>query len=134
MVRSGAIGALSHFKSSEDALEIVLKYTEPGVPQALRLSAIRALGTISKGQSKPTVERILDRLDTIAYESFFLTQVSAVAALGSMEAPRAISILQSLADHTPDGRVRRRAQEAVQQVAESHRQRPGGGKAAAGNR
>jgi len=116
MVRSGAIGALSHFKSSEDALEIVLKYTEPGVPQALRLSAIRALGTISKGQSKPTVERILDRLDTIAYESFFLTQVSAVAALGSMEAPRAISILQSLADHTPDGRVRRRAQEAVQQV------------------
>jgi aminopeptidase N len=116
MVRSGAIGALSNFKSSEDALEIVLKYTEPGVPQALRLSAIRALGTISKGQSKPNVERILDRLDTIAHESFFLTQVSAVIALGSMEAPRAMGILQSLADHTPDGRVRRRAQEAVQKV------------------
>jgi aminopeptidase N len=62
------------------------------------------------------VERILDRLDTIAHESFFLTQVSAVIALGSMEAPRAMGILQSLADHTPDGRVRRRAQEAVQQV------------------
>jgi aminopeptidase N len=116
MVRSGAIGALSNFKSSEDALELVLKYTEPGVPQALRLSAIRALGTISKGQSKPNVERILDRLDTIAHESFFLTQVSAVIALGSMEASRAMGILQSLADHTPDGRVRRRAQEAVQQV------------------
>jgi aminopeptidase N len=116
MVRSGAIGALSNFKSSEDALDLILKYTEPGVPQALRLSAIRALGTISKGQSKPNVERILDRLDTIAHESFFLTQVSAVIALGSMEAPRAMGILQSLADHTPDGRVRRRAQEAVQQV------------------
>ncbi len=116
MVRSGAIGALSHFKSSEEALEIILKYTEPGVPQALRLSAIRALGTISKGQSKPNVERILDRLDTIAHESFFLTQVSAVIALGSMETPRAMGILQSLADHTPDGRVRRRAQEAAQQV------------------
>jgi aminopeptidase N len=116
MVRSGAIGALSNFKASEDALALILKYTEPGVPQALRLSAIRALGTISTGQSKPNVERILDRLDTIASESFFLTQVSAVAALGSMEAPRAIAILQSLADHTPDGRVRRRAQEAVQKV------------------
>ncbi len=116
MVRSGAIGALSSFKSSEDALNIILKYTEPGVPQALRLAAIRALGTISTGQSKPNVERILDRLDVIASESFFLTQVSAVAALGSMEAPRAIAILQSLADHTPDGRVRRRAQEAAQKV------------------
>jgi aminopeptidase N len=116
IIRAGAIGALSQFKSSEDALEMVLKYTEPGVPQALRLAAIRALGTISTGQSKPNVERILDRLDTIASESFFLTQVSAVAALSSMEAPRAIAILQSLADHTPDGRVRRRAQEAVQQV------------------
>ena len=116
VIRSGAIGALSQFKASEDALEIVLKYTEPGVPQALRLAAIRALGTISTGQSKPNVERILDRLDTIAGESFFLTQVSAVIALGSMETPRAMGILQSLADHTPDGRVRRRAQEAVQKV------------------
>jgi aminopeptidase N len=87
MIRSGAIGALSQFKSSEEALELILKYTEPGVPQALRLAAIRALGTISTGQSKPNVERILDRLDTIASESFFLTQVSAVLALGAMEAP-----------------------------------------------
>jgi len=115
-VRSGAIAALSQFKSSEEALDLLLKYTEPGTPQALRLAAIRSLGTISKGQSKPTVERILDRLETIASESFFLTQVSAVSGLSGIETGRAIGILQSLADHTPDGRVRRRAQEAVQQV------------------
>ncbi|MGF1516820.1 MAG: M1 family aminopeptidase, partial [Nodosilinea sp.] len=115
-VRSGAIAALSQFKSSEDALDLLLKYTEPGTPQALRLAAIRSLGAISKGQSKPTVEKILDRLETIASESFFLTQVSAVSGLSGIETGRAIGILQSLADHTPDGRVRRRAQEAVQQV------------------
>ncbi|TVQ13271.1 MAG: DUF3458 domain-containing protein [Leptolyngbya sp. DLM2.Bin27] len=115
-VRSGAIAALSQFKSSEDALDLLLKYTEPGTPQALRLAAIRSLGAISKGQSKPTVEKILDRLETIASESFFLTQVSAVAGLSGIETGRAIGILQSLADHTPNGRVRRRAQEAVQQV------------------
>ncbi|MFQ4136411.1 M1 family aminopeptidase [Nodosilinea sp. PGN35] len=115
-VRSGAIAALSQFKASEKALELLLKYTEPGVPQALRLAAIRSLGSISKAQSKPNVERILDRLETIAHESFFLTQVSAVAGLSAIETGRAIGILQSLADHTPDGRVRRRAQEAVQQV------------------
>ncbi|MGB3200427.1 MAG: M1 family metallopeptidase [Nodosilinea sp.] len=116
MVRSGAIAALSQFTSSEEALDLVLKYSEIGTPQALRLAAIRALGAISKAQSKPNLERILDRLDAIAHESFFLTQVSAVSALGSVESARTIGILQSLADYTPDGRVRRRAQEAVQSV------------------
>jgi aminopeptidase N len=115
-VRSGAISALSQFKSSSEALELVLSYTELGTPQALRLAAIRALGSIAKGQSKANVERILDRLEVIAGETFFLTQVAAVTALGGIESRRAISILQALADHTPDGRVRRRAQEAVQQV------------------
>ncbi|MBD2114316.1 MULTISPECIES: M1 family metallopeptidase [Cyanophyceae] len=115
-VRSGAIAALSQFKSSEEALDLLLKYTEPGTPQALRLAAIRSLGAISKGQSKPNIERILDRLEAIASEPFFLTQVSAVSGLSGIETGRAMGILQSLADHTPDGRVRRRAQEAVQDV------------------
>jgi len=39
-----------------------------------------------------------------------------VAALEGVESPRAIRILQNLTEHTPDGRVRRRAQEAVQKV------------------
>lgn len=116
VVRAGAIGALSQFKTSEDALNLILQYTEPSVPQALRLAAIRALGTISVGQSKPNIERILERLEGISRESFFLTQVSVVIALGSMETPRAMDVLQALADHTSDGRVRRRAEEAVQQV------------------
>ncbi|HEY9763188.1 MAG TPA: HEAT repeat domain-containing protein, partial [Trichocoleus sp.] len=62
------------------------------------------------------IERILERLEVISRESFFLTQVSVVIALGSMETPRAMNVLQALADYTSDGRVRRRAEEAVQQV------------------
>jgi aminopeptidase N len=49
-------------------------------------------------------------------ESFFLTQVAVVGGLRQMETPKAIAILQSLANQTPDGRVRRIAEEAVQQV------------------
>ncbi|MEM8545967.1 MAG: M1 family metallopeptidase, partial [Cyanobacteria bacterium P01_H01_bin.119] len=60
VVRGGAIGGLSQFKDSEEALDIVLKYVEPGVPQALRLAAIRALGAISTAQSKPNIDRILE--------------------------------------------------------------------------
>jgi aminopeptidase N len=86
------------------------------VPQALRLSAIRALGTISSGQSKPNLERILTRLDELAGDTFFLTQVAVVSALGQMETIRAVGILRAIADQSPDGRVRRRADEAIQRV------------------
>jgi aminopeptidase N len=116
VVRSGAIGALSQMKTSEDALSLILEYTAPGTPQALRLAAIRALGAISTGQTNSSLEQILDRLQELSRETFFLTQVSVVIALGQMETARAIGILQALADQTPDGRVRRIAEEAVQRV------------------
>ncbi len=116
VVRSGAIAGLSKMKTSQDALNLILKYTENGVPQALRLAAIRALGSISTGQSKTDVERILQRLDELSQETFFLTQIAVLGALGQMETQSAMAILQALADRTPDGRVRRRAEEAVQKV------------------
>lgn len=116
IVRAGAIAALSQMKTSDSALNLILDYTELGTPQALRLPAIRALGTISTGQTPTDLQRILERLKVLAHESFFLTQVAVVFALGQMETPKAIAILQALANHTPDGRVRRIAEEAVQRV------------------
>jgi aminopeptidase N len=115
-VRSGAISGLSKLKTSEAALEMIFEYTVAGTPQALRLAAIRALGTISTGQSKSNLQRILNRLDDLSRESFFLTQVAVVSALGQMETPKAIGLLNAIADQTPDGRVRRAAEEAVQRV------------------
>ncbi|MGC1309616.1 MAG: M1 family metallopeptidase [Phormidesmis sp.] len=116
VVRSGAIAGLSQFKSSAAALDLLLPYTELGVPQALRLMAIRSLGAISLGQEKIVVERILERLEALSRESFFLTQVATVGALAQMEVRGAIAILRGLADHSPDGRVKRRADEAAQKV------------------
>ncbi|NEP47006.1 MAG: aminopeptidase, partial [Okeania sp. SIO2H7] len=68
------------------------------------------------GQTLVNLERILNRLDELSVETFFLTQVAVVMALGRMETMKAVGILQALADQTPDGRVRRRAEEAVQNV------------------
>ncbi|MBK1989099.1 M1 family metallopeptidase [Sphaerospermopsis aphanizomenoides BCCUSP55] len=116
VVRSGAISGLAEFKTSEDALNLLLEYTKIGVSQPLRLSAIRALGKISVGQTPTNLERILDRLAEIAKEAFFLTQVAVVTALGQMETPKAIGILQSLANQTADGRVRRYAEEEITKV------------------
>lgn len=116
VIRAGAIAGLSQMKTSETALDLILEYTKLGVPQALRLSAIRALGTISTGLSTVNLERVLQQLEELSRESFFLTQVAVVSALGQMETPKAIGILQSLASQTPDGRVRRMAEEAVSRV------------------
>lgn len=116
IVRSGAIAGLSQLKTSETALDLVLRYTALGVSQPLRLAAIRALGAISTGQTSANLDRILDRLSELSGESFFLTQVAVVTALGQMETIKAVTILQALADRTPDGRVRRIAEEAIQKV------------------
>ena len=116
VVRSGAIAGLAKLKDSDEALETVIKYTEPDVPQPLRLASIRALGAMGKSQSKPKTEQILNRLRVIAQETFFLTQMSVVGALGQIDSAGAIGVLRSLSDSTPDGRVRRVADEAVQRV------------------
>lgn len=70
VVRSGAISALSKMKTSEAALNQILKYTVIGVSQTLRLSAIRSLGTISTAQSPVNLERILQRLTELSRENF----------------------------------------------------------------
>ena len=116
VVRGGAISGLSRMKTSADAVDIIMEYTKLGTPQALRLTAIRCLGEISTGQAPEKLGEILEQLEAIAGESFFLTQVAVVGALGQMQTAQAINILNGLAEQTPDGRVRRRAEEAVNKV------------------
>ncbi|HEY9651571.1 MAG TPA: M1 family metallopeptidase, partial [Coleofasciculaceae cyanobacterium] len=65
VVRSGAIAGLSHMKSSPVALDVILEYTTPGVSQPLRLSAIRALGAISTGQTPQNTDWILEQLEDL---------------------------------------------------------------------
>jgi aminopeptidase N len=115
VVRSGAIVALSRMKTSVAALELLQDYTQPKVPQALRLAAIRALGTISTGQAPTQLEQILNRLRELSRDRFFLTQVAIIAALGQMETTKAIPLLSSFVA-LPDGRVKRMAEEAIQRV------------------
>ena len=115
-VRSGAIAGLSQMTTSAKAVDIIIEYSKPGIPQALRLAAIRSLGAISTGQTPETIEIILEQLDALSGESFFLTQVSVSSALGQMQTPKAIGILQNLSAQTPDGRVKRRADEAITKV------------------
>jgi aminopeptidase N len=116
VVRAGAIGGLSKMTDAETALKTIIEYVKPGIPQSLRLSSIRALGAISSGQSDANTIVIVEKLSELARESFFLTQVAVVNALSQMATVKAIGVLQSLAAHSPDGRVKRMADEGVQKV------------------
>jgi aminopeptidase N len=118
VVRNGAIAGLSELKTSEAALNLIFDYTKLGVPQPLRLGAIRALGKISVGQNTVNLSRILERLTKLSQETFFLNQVAVASALGQMENKKAIGILRTLAEQTPDGRVRRYAEEEIQKVVQ----------------
>ncbi|WP_349306858.1 M1 family metallopeptidase [Lyngbya confervoides] len=116
VVRCGAIAGLAHMTQSEPALTLLLQYTQVGTPQPLRLAAIRGLGGIAAGQREANLDRILQTLSHLANEPFFLTQVAVVAALGKLTTPKAVTGLRSLSAQTPDGRVRRLADEAIQKV------------------
>ncbi|MEO0852167.1 MAG: HEAT repeat domain-containing protein, partial [Cyanobacteria bacterium J06648_11] len=111
VVRRGAIAGLAKLKDSETALDLLLNYTATGVPQALRLSAIRALGTYASEKDNP---KVLERLRELSRESFFLTQMAVVGALRQLNTTRAIPVLKQL--DTTDGRVERTIAEAIQAV------------------
>jgi aminopeptidase N len=119
VVRSGAIGALSQMKTSIAALDLLLEYTELGVPSALRLAAIRALGSISTGQEKSGLTRILNRLRELMREPAFFTQTAVINSLESMTTPAAIGMLQELTTQAADGRVRRMCEEAIREVQDN---------------
>jgi aminopeptidase N len=116
VVRGGAISGLAKMTDDPVALGMVMTYTAAGNPQPLRLSAIRSLGAVSVHQAPVDVNKALDRLQELARESFFLTQVSVVGALRQMTSIKAIGVLQGLSTGSPDGRVQRMAAEAIQVV------------------
>jgi aminopeptidase N len=119
LVRSGAISGLGLLDTNPNAAEIIIQYTKLGTPQPLRLAAIRALGGVSKGQKPEQLQMIVETLEAIAAEEFFLTQVSVVTALKTMGTTDAARILGQLSAQTPDGRVKQRADEARASVEKS---------------
>ncbi|BAQ62883.1 aminopeptidase [Geminocystis sp. NIES-3708] len=118
IIRSSALNGLSHLKTNEKAADIIAKYTELGIPQPLRLTAIRCLGVIAHGQKPDKLTLILQRFESILTDTFFLTQMALISGLSHIEDSEAIALLINLADTTPDGRVKRRAEEAINEVRE----------------
>ncbi|MFQ3584286.1 MAG: M1 family aminopeptidase [Cyanobacteriota bacterium] len=111
VVRAGVMSGLAQMKRSEKALDLLLQHTQLGIPQPLRLAAIRSLGTYASDQENP---RVLECLGDLCRETSFFTQMAVITALSQLNSPKAIPLLQSLG--TQDGRIERRINEAIQKV------------------
>jgi aminopeptidase N len=118
IIRSGAIGGLSNLKTSPEAADLIMEYTRLGVPQPLRLAAIRGLGTVATGQKPEKLEAIFAQFALILRDTFYLTQMAIITGLSEIENDQAIALLTNLAETTLDGRVKRRAEEAIKKVRE----------------
>jgi aminopeptidase N len=101
---------LSNFKT-DISYETIANCLEQGDSSYYtEAAAARSLGCMVSGNLKAK------QPEAIAGESFFLTQVAVVGALGQMQTTQAIPLLNDLAAQTADARVRRRAEEAVAKV------------------
>ncbi len=117
LVRSSSISALGNLHNSEEALNILLEYTELGMAKELRYAAIASLGTWGKYQDKGEVERILDKLDELSSESNMFIELMIIQACSQLAYPRSVSICKYIADKSIYGRLQRKAMEAADNLA-----------------
>ena len=99
VIRASALQGLAELKT-EESREVIARWTEYGLPQRARESAVVALGKTGEDH-KPTVELLSDLLD----DRWYRTRLGAAGALRSLTADTALPALQRMVDRELDGRV-----------------------------
>ncbi len=107
VIRSGALQGLAELKT-EESREVISRWTEYGLPQRARESAVAALGRAGEDH-KPTFELLSDLLD----DPWYRTRLGAAGALRRLTADTALPALQRMVDRELDGRVVRTARQAI---------------------
>ena len=110
VIRASALQGLAELKT-EESREVISRWTEYGLPQRARESAVVALGKTGEDH-KPTVELLSDLLD----DRWYRTRLGAAGALRSLTADAALPALYRMADRELDGRVVRTARQAISAI------------------
>lgn len=107
------IGVLDGYAELRDpqAIPIIIEWTRYGKPHLAREAATKALGKL--GEGKPEVT---DHLTHLLDDPWFRVRLEATVALGELLDPKAINALERLIERELDGRVKRRAREAVRKI------------------
>ncbi len=107
------IGVLDGFAELKDpqAIPIVVEWTRYGKPHFAREAATKALGKL--GEGKPEVT---DHLTHLLDDPWFRVRLEAAVALGELLDSKAIAALERMVEKELDGRVKRRAREAIRKI------------------
>lgn len=109
-IRIGVFDGFAELKNPL-AIPILTEWTRYGKPNLAREAAIRALSRL--GDGKPEVT---DTLISLLEDQWFKVRWEAAVGLGSLQEQRAVPALEQLVSKELDGRVRRRAREALRQI------------------
>lgn len=109
------VGAFQGFDALRDerAIPIAMEWGKYGKPQKAREAAVGILGRLARG--KPDV---LDFLHNLLYDYWWRVKIYAIASIEEFRDTRSLSELQKLVDRELEGRVKRRAKEAMKKIRE----------------
>jgi aminopeptidase N len=115
-VEAGAVRGLAEL-SDPRATPLVIDAAQIGQDEGLRRSAVSAVGRIGELLEADRT-KVVDALIAFVDDPMFLVQLSAIAAVESLEDARLLGTLDRLGQSAFDGRVRRDAMEAAIRIRE----------------
>jgi aminopeptidase N len=112
VIRAHALTGLAELRD-ERGIDIAVAYTTYGRPPRARVAAIGALARLGEIKESRRAE-VFDHLVAFESDHEFMVRMRLPGAFEDLRESKAISVLRRMADRAVDGRVRRRAEQAIE--------------------
>ena len=100
----------------EESIPMVAKASAYGQPQPARGTAVSALARLSKNAGDKAKDEARETLTELVSDPWLRVKLSAIGALEELKDAKAISALDRAVQSDLDGRVQRRAREAISSI------------------
>ena len=117
VIRSSAFQGLGELRD-ERAVDLLIEWSRYGRPPNSRGMAANMLGHLGEIVPEHRKDDIVDHLITLIDDPWFRTSLSAIDALSTLKASKALPHLQRAADTALDGRMVRMARLAMKEIRE----------------
>ncbi|MHC4136180.1 MAG: M1 family aminopeptidase [Planctomycetota bacterium] len=120
VIRSAVLRGLGEQRDAA-ATDLLLEWTEQGKPRPCRNAALAALETLAKSavwdkpQTNRVIETVIRCLHPSEHRGLKTAASQTLRALGEQATP-ALSALEALEAHDPNGNVRRQAKETIEKI------------------
>jgi aminopeptidase N len=117
VIRASVFQGLGDLRD-ERGVDILIEWSKYGGPPNSRGTAANMLGHLGEVVPEHRKDDIVDHLVTLVEDPWFRTSISAVDALSTLKASKAVPHLQRAADTALDGRMVRSARLAIKAIRE----------------